>query len=129
MVRCVARSGCNARSWLCLVAVALHTVRMTCYNRIQHKVGATLACFGLMTHISGSVKGCGGEAVLDCAQMMEVWGAGDSTARRWQQEGCHSLQDVQARSDLTTQQVSRAPRSSPAQLRICCALQPCINEE
>jgi len=49
--------------------------------------------------------------------MLEVWGAGESTARRWQQEGCHSLHDVEARSDLTTQQVSWTPRSHPAQLQ------------
>ncbi len=61
-------------------------------------------------------KGCGGEAVLVCAQMLEVWGAGESTARRWQQEGCHSLQDVEARSDLTTQQVSRTRAPPPADL-------------
>lgn len=36
---------------------------------------------------------------------MKVWGAGDVTARKWYREGCRTLEDIRARSDLSQQQL------------------------
>ena len=42
---------------------------------------------------------------LGGAQLLTVWGAGETVVARWQSEGCHTLADVAARSDLSAQQV------------------------
>lgn len=36
---------------------------------------------------------------------MKVWGAGEVTARKWYREGCRTLDDIRARSDLSEQQL------------------------
>ena len=42
---------------------------------------------------------------LGGAQMLTVWGAGETVVSRWQSEGCHTLAEVAMRSDLSAQQV------------------------
>lgn len=38
-------------------------------------------------------------------QFEKVWGAASTTAQKWYDEGCRTLEDVRNRTDLTTQQV------------------------
>ncbi len=35
----------------------------------------------------------------------QVWGTGEATAEKWYTDGCRTLEDVGARTDLTKQQV------------------------
>ena len=42
--------------------------------------------------------------------MLLVWGAGEKVVTRWQSEGCHTLEDVAARGDLSAQQVHHLQR-------------------
>jgi len=38
-------------------------------------------------------------------QFASVWGAAHATAIKWYRDGCRTLDDVRARTDLTQQQV------------------------
>jgi len=42
-------------------------------------------------------------------QFAKVWGAAHATAIKWYTEGCQTLDDLRARTDLTQQQVNPAP--------------------
>ena len=40
-----------------------------------------------------------------CVQFLTVWGTGEKGAEAWWSQGCRTLDDLRARSDLSTQQV------------------------
>ena len=53
-----------------------------------------------------------------CVQFLTVWGTGEKGAEAWWSQGCRTLDDLRARSDLSAQQVLHASHTGTCNQRI-----------